>query len=234
MRTIETIRISKGFANARDFANHIGLAGPNYSQLATGKKLINHRVILRLKSRYPDEEFDDLLPIENKKERTLMTELAEQAVQNPVVFQNQAGSYRALPYRPLPVIKTMDRANIAEILSTGLRDLEINNVLNQNLLNARADYFILEAGQEPYAEGIRTGDRLLCYEVLKKDWFRLAEGSTIIIYSSDKIDALINIGSNLLYLEDEDGYIQPSTNSKKYFLDQIKYIYQVESLYRLL
>lgn len=234
MRTIETIRISKGFANARDFAEFIGLAGPNYSQIATGKKQITHRVILRLKSRFPDEEFDDLLPPENAFDNVQANDLAPVNSVNQVIFENQVSMYRSLLYRPLPVIKTMDRANIAEILKTGLRDLEVNNILNQNLLNARADYFILEAGQEPYADGIKTGDRLLCYEVRKEDWFRIAEGSTILIYPFDKIDAMIKIGTNLLYSEEEEGYIQPLNTSLKYLSSHIEIIYQVESLYRLL
>lgn len=231
MRTIEDVRKSLGFQTAGEFAARIKIAPSNYSQMATGKKPVTDYIVMKLKSAFPNAEFDDLV---SKNDTSITEEVHTRYYRSghSLVFKNQSDEYRSQIYRPLPVIKVTDRAILPSILQTGLRDLEIYNVLHQNLQNFRADYFVLECGQEPHAEFVKTGDRLLCYEVRREDWFRIARSSVVLIYSTEKIDTLIQLTFNLLTFP--DGRLEGGNPPIWWQADEITRIYKVEALLRKL
>ena len=226
-KTIEQIRIEKGFETAGEFANYIGMAGPNYSQVATGKKPVTQNMIMKLKKRFPDDDFDDIL-IKND------TENLRYYTESPVYeFRDQMEFYSDSNWRHIPVMKKTDRPKLPELLSGNMRHIELVRILHDNLQNIRADYFVLEASEEAHVDFIRPGDRLMCYEVKKHDWWRISLGSVVLIYSSVVCDIIIRVGKNLLSFGSDNASIG-SDEDPVYISNNIKHIYQVDGLYRKL
>lgn len=229
-RNIEDIRIAKGFETAGEFAKYIGMAGPNYSQVATGKKSVTQRMVMKLKKKFPDDDFSDLI----SKNDTKITHTQQRGIINtvPLKFRGQLDTYREYNFRPLPVIKPLDRAELPALLKGDMRDIEFSHILHENLQTPRADYFVLEIGQEPYTH-MYPGDRLLCYEVRAADWWRVSAGSLILIYSTARPDLVVKVHKNNLF-ETSPGTLVCDGLPLTWVFHEIKHIYQIDALYRKL
>ena len=230
-RTIEQIRIDKGFETAGEFAKFLGMQSPNYSLVATGKKSPGMRLIIRLKNKYPNDDFNDLMDEFNSKNDKIEKNthgIHENRL--PLKFSGQMESYRNQLFRPLYIFKPRDRAELSELLKGDLRDIETTKVLHDNLISPREDYFGLEIGKEPYFDS-NVGDRVLCYEIKPSNWWRINSGSTILVYSSIRPDLFVKVKENLLMPTIKGTLI---CESLTWDLSEIKKIYQIDSIYRKL
>ena len=231
-RTIEQIRIEKGFETAGRFANFIGMARSNYSMIATGKKSPTMRMLIRLKNRYPNDDFSDLIEDFSSENNTMEKRTAHLLDESRLAFRfhDQMESYRNQLYRPLYIFKPRDRADLPELLKGDLRDVETTRIMHDNLISPREDYFGLEIGQEPYFDS-NVGDRVLCYEVKPSNWWRIGAGSTVLVYSSTRPDLVIKVKENLLITSSPATFLcEPLT----WKISEIKHIYQIDSIYRKL
>ena len=231
-RTIEQIRIEKGFETAGEFAKFLGMPSPNYSLVATGKKSPGMRLIIRLKNKYPNDDFSDLISDFNNENNTIEKRTAHLLEEHrlPLKFNDQMEKSRIRPFRSIFVFKPRDRGDLPELLKGDLQDVDTIKIMHDNLSNPREDYFGLEIGQEPYFDS-NVGDRVLCYEVKPSNWWRIGAGSTVLVYSSTRPDLVIKVKENLLITSSPATFLcEPLT----WKISEIKHIYQIDSLHRKL
>jgi len=157
-KTIEQIRIEKGFETAGEFANYIGMAGPNYSQVATGKKPVTRNMIFKLKKCYPDENFEYLIDNDITQVAQSIKKIIDYSLLCPNCEFNKSGEefIKAICYRLdflgkelrdhniIYLIRQMDNRELNQLISLGYVSKWNNQEITEGYVSKWHDQEILQ------------------------------------------------------------------------------------------